>query len=244
MRTFITAGILKSIAYNANRGVKNLRVFEMGQVFFSSGEGLPYEYPAICFALTGKERDYFWRDAYSEYDFFDIKGILEGLMERFSLDFSINRSEEPFLNSNRAADIFMDGQKIGWIGEIKEEVLKTYEIEQKVYCAELRFDIIIEKGSSGVKYRQIPRYPQVTRDFSFYIDDKIPVSTLIESIKRVSPLITTVGVFDMFKKEARSISLRVVFQSFEDTLKDGEVNNLQEIIIKELTNIEGVTLRT
>jgi phenylalanyl-tRNA synthetase beta chain len=244
MRTFITAGILKSIAYNINRGVKNLRFFEMGKVFFSSGEGLPYEYPAVCFALTGKERDYFWRDAYSEYDFFDIKGILEGLMERFGLDFSINRSEEPFLNSNRAADIFMDEQKIGWIGEIKEEVLKTYEIEQKVYCAELRFDIIIEKGSSGVKYRQIPRYPQVTRDFSFYIDDKIPVSTLIESIKRVSPLITTVGVFDMFKKEARSISLRVVFQSFEDTLKDGEVNNLQEIIIKELTNIEGVTLRT
>jgi phenylalanyl-tRNA synthetase beta chain len=122
--------------------------------------------------------------------------------------------------------------------------LKLYEIEQKVYCAELRFDIILNKGNLELKYRPIPRYPQIVRDFSFYIDDTIPISALIEKIKKISSLITSVGVFDMFKKEARSISFRVVFQSFEDTLKDETVNGLQEIIIKELTKIEGITLRT
>ncbi len=244
MRTFIAAGVLKNIAYNVNRGIKNLRCFEVGKVFFKNTEGTPYEYTSICFALTGKERDFFWRETYSEYDFFDIKGVLEGFMKRFEIDFSIRRSQEPFLNNDRAADIFIEEQKVGWVGEIKEDVLKAYEIEQKVYCSELRFDIIIEKGRFAVKFSPIPRYPQVIRDFSFFVDEAIPVSTLIQHIKKISPLITSVGIFDMYKKEARSISLRVVFQSYEDTLQDTIINNLQETIIKELTGIKGVTLRT
>jgi phenylalanyl-tRNA synthetase beta chain len=95
----------------------------------------------------------------------------------------------------------------------------------------------------NVQYTPIPKYPQVTRDFTFLIADKTPVSHIIEKIKGVSPLIIDVGVFDMFKKEVRSVSFRVVFQSFEDTLKDETVNALQDIIIKEVTNIDGVMLR-
>jgi phenylalanyl-tRNA synthetase beta chain len=93
------------------------------------------------------------------------------------------------------------------------------------------------------QYHPIPRFPQVTRDFSFFIDDSIPVGMLMDRIRGASPLITSVGVFDMFKKERRSVSFRVIFQSYEDTLKDETVNRLQEIIIKELTNIDGISLR-
>ncbi len=246
MRTVITPGILKSVAYNINRGSKNLRFFETGKVFIADKEReLPREYPSISFVMTGKDRDYFWRETVPEYDFFDAKGVLEGLMERFGIAFTLERSNEPFLNTSRAGDIILDnGTKAGWIGELKDEVLQAYEIEQKVYCVELRFDILLERGPLKVQYKPIPRYPQTSRDFSFYADDVVPVSNLIEIIKKVSPLIRHVGVFDMFKKEARSIALRVVFQSFEDTLKDETVNELQDTIIKELSNIKGVTLRT
>ena len=244
MRTFIAAGVLKNIAYNLNRGAKNLRFFESGKVFYLSAESLPVEYPAACFAMTGRERGYFWRDKHPEYDFFDIKGVLEGLVNCFGLDIHIEKSVEPFLNSNKSGDVFVNNEKAGWIGEIKNEVLKTYEIEQEVYCVELRFDVIWKMSRFNViKYAPIPRYPQVTRDFTFLIADKTPASYIIEKIKGVSPLIIDVGVFDMFKKEARSVSFRVVFQSFEDTLKDETVNILQDIIIKEVTNIDGVMLR-
>jgi phenylalanyl-tRNA synthetase beta chain len=244
MRTFITAGLLKNIAYNLNRGSKNLKFYEMGKVFFQHEEGLPLEYPSVCFALTGKERDYFWREKYTDYDFYDIKGVLEGSAALFGLEFTFERTLESFLNVNNAADVLLNGIKLGWIGEIKEEVLKLYEIEQKVYGAELRFDIILKTGKIEPKYKPMPRYPHVTRDFSFYVDDGINVSMLIDKIKRVSPLIQSVGVFDMFKKEMKSISLRVVFQSYKDTLKDEEVNDLQEVIIQELTAVNGITLRT
>jgi phenylalanyl-tRNA synthetase beta chain len=245
MRTFIAAGLLKNIGYNLNRGSNNLKFFEMGKVFSVNGEGVRSEFPSVCMALSGKERDYFWREPFPEYDFFDLKGIVEGLLEDFGLKPSFVRTGEPFLNDRDSADVFIDGAKIGWVGEIKEEVLKPYEIEQKVYCAELRFDIISKTGKiESKKYRPIPRYPQVVRDFSFFIDEEIPVSLVIGKIEKASPLITSVGVFDMFKKEERSIALRVTFQSYEDTLTDEEVNSLQEAIIKEITSVNGITLRT
>lgn len=243
MRTFIAAGVLKNIAYNLNRGAKSLRFFETGKVFYLNAEGFPVEYPAVCFAMTGREREYFWRDKYPEYDFFDIKGVFEGLVNCFGLDIHIEKSVEPFLNPNKSGDVFVNDKKAGWIGEIKDEVLKFYEIEQKVYCAELRFDVIWKMSRLNVQYAPIPKYPQVTRDFTFLIADNMPVSYIIEKIKGVSPLIIDVGVFDMFKKEMRSVSFRVVFQSFEDTLKDETVNAFQDIIIKEVTNIDGVMLR-
>jgi phenylalanyl-tRNA synthetase beta chain len=95
-----------------------------------------------------------------------------------------------------------------------------------------------------VQYKAIPRYPQVTRDFAFLVDDTLLVETMIEQIETISPFIVSVGVFDMFKKETKSIALRVIFQSYDETLTDETVNALQEIIIQKVTNIPGVTLRT
>lgn len=243
MRTLIAPGMFKCIAYNLNRGGKNLRLFEKGKVFFQNSGGQPIEKTAICFAITGKEREFFWRDKFTDYDFFDIKGIMEGLMDAFGIQFSLVRSSEPFLHPMRGADIYIDDTKAGWIGEIREEVLELFEIEQNIYCTELQFDIILEKGNFEVSYQPIPRYPQVTRDFSFYVDDSVPIASLISTIKGLSPLITSVGVFDMFRRETRSVAFRVTFQSLEDTLKEETINGLQETIIQKLSNTEGISLR-
>ncbi|HOL04518.1 MAG TPA: phenylalanine--tRNA ligase subunit beta [Syntrophorhabdaceae bacterium] len=243
MRTFMAPNVLKNIAYNINRGIKNIKVFELGKVFISNNENLPEEHLNLFLAMTGKEREYFWREQPGEYDFFDIKGIIEGLAERLGLVFEIKAGKEPFLENNRSADIYIDGKKIGWLGEVREDILRLYEIEQKTYCAEIGCSVILDRGVLDFQYRAIPRYPQAIRDFSFFVDEAVPVARLIESIKNLSPLIVSVGVFDMFKKDKRSVSFRVVFQSFEETLRDETVNAIQQKIIDELTQIEGITLR-
>ena len=75
MRTFLAARLLENIAYNSNRGAKNLRLFEVGKVFFrSEGSALPRESMRLACAISGKEREYFWRDAVKDSDFFDLKG--------------------------------------------------------------------------------------------------------------------------------------------------------------------------
>lgn len=242
MRTMMTPSVLRCMAYNLNRGTKNLRFFEKGKVFFQEDERIR-EHTAICFAITGRQKEYSWKEQYTEYDFFDIKGVIEGLMERLGVSFQTAPTTEPFLDRGRSADIMIDGVKAGWAGAIGDDILRLYEIEQTIYCAELRFDIILEKGNLTLQYKPIPRYPQVTRDFSFFVDDRVPIATLVEKIKGISPLIVSVGIFDMFRKEMRSVSIRVVFQSYEDTLTDERVNALQETIIGKLTNIDGISLR-
>ncbi len=242
MRTMMTPSVLRCMAYNLNRGSKNLRFFEKGKVFFQEDERIG-ERVSLCFALTGREKEYSWKEKHADYDFFDIKGVIEGLMERLGVSFEVVPTIEPFLDRSRSADIMVDGVKAGWAGAVRDDVLGLYEIEQTIYCAELRFDIILEKGNLTLQYRPIPRYPQVTRDFSFFVDDRVPIATLVEKIKGISPLIVSVGIFDMFRKEMRSVSIRVVFQSHEDTLTDERVNTLQERIIGELTNTDGISLR-
>ncbi|HOP86582.1 MAG TPA: phenylalanine--tRNA ligase subunit beta [Syntrophorhabdaceae bacterium] len=244
MRTFMAPNVIKNIAYNINRGIKNAKLFEIGKVFHPiKNEKLPREDIHLFLALTGKERDYYWKEQYKNFDFFDIKGVVEGIGERFGLNFVFQKTKEPFLEEKYSSDVFLEDVKIGWIGEIKKDVLTLYEIEQKVYGGEVNLMPFIEKAILDFKYKSIPRYPQVVRDFSFFVDESIPASTVIDKIKEMSPLIISVDIFDMFRKEKRSISFRVVFQSFEETLRDETVNEIQEKIIKEITKIDGISLR-
>ena len=196
----------------------------------------------VC-VLTGREREYFWKGTSPELDFFDLKGVLEGMLDSFGLSLEVRRSEEPFLNRYNASDLFVGDAKAGWAGELKQEVLAAYGIEQKVYAAEVDLTMVAGQGLKERKYQPVPRYPSVVRDFSFIIEPGISVGSLIDKIKAVSPLIVSVGVFDLFKREKTSVAFRVTFQSLEDTLRDETVNELQEIIIRELTQIEGVKLR-
>ena len=245
MRTFLAAGLLENIAFNLNRGTKHLRIFEIGKVFFNAGGAeLPRESVHLCCSVTGRERDYFWREPPKELDFFDLKGVLEELLRRFDLPLEVRETEEPFLERKRAADLIVGGTKVGWMGEIREDVRAAYDVGERVWCAELDLDAITERGAGDRTYKPVPRYPAVTRDFSFYVDDEIPVADLMLKIREVSPLITSVGVFDVFRKEVRSISFRVIFQSFEDTLTDEHVNSIQQAIIDRLTETAGIKLRT
>jgi phenylalanyl-tRNA synthetase beta chain len=245
MRTFLSARLLENIAYNSNRGAKNLRLFEVGKAFFrSEGSALPRESTRLACAISGKEREYFWRDGVKDSDFFDLKGVLEGLFERFKIRLRVEKSESPFLESSEAADLFANDEKAGWIGSLGQSVRAAYGADELVWAAELDLDKLSRAGTRVRTYRPIPRYPAVVRDFSFYVPDRVPVAELVEEISAVSPLIVSVGVFDTFKKEVRSVSFRVVFQSYEDTLTDEHVNSLQRIVIERLTTREGVKLRT
>ncbi len=98
MRTILAAGLLKNVAYNTHRGAKNVRVFEIGKVFTMSGASdLPRESVHLAVAACGNEREDFWRDGTREIDFFDLKGTLEGLCERFGLEIGVGQTKEPFL---------------------------------------------------------------------------------------------------------------------------------------------------
>jgi phenylalanyl-tRNA synthetase beta chain len=244
MRTFLLPGLLKNVSYNLNRGVRNLRIFEIGKVFTRGTDGSPEERYHIAFLLTGKEREYFWREEIRDYDFFDLKGVAEAFSEKFLIDISFVRGREPFLLEGTTTDLFLGGQKIGSMGEVKGETLERYGIEQKVFACEMDLQRVLSEMAFYGTFQEIPRFPPVVRDFSFYVDEDVPVELVREKIRSISPLIKSVGIFDVYKKEKRSVSFRVVFQSLEGTLTEERISELQASIIQELVKIEGVNLRT
>lgn len=244
MRTFLLPGLLKNVSHNVNRGVRNLRIFELGKVFRKGEDGKPTEEHHIAFLITGKEREYFWRDEIRDYEFFDLKGVVEAFSERFNLGISLERGKEPFLCESSATDLLVGGERIGFMGEVRSETLEKYGIEQKVFACEMKLDGLFSKMALYGRFQEIPKFPPVVRDFSFFVDEEIPVGLLVERIKGVSPLVRSVGVFDVYKKERRSVSFRVVFQSLEGTLRDETVTELQSLIIGELTRLKGVNLRS
>ena len=150
MRTFLAARLLENIAYNSNRGAKNLRLFEVGKAFFrSEGSALPRESTRLACAISGKEREYFWRDGVKDSDFFDLKGVLEGLFERFKIRLRVEKSESPFLESGEAADVFANDEKAGWIGSLSQSVRAAYGADEPVWAAELDLDKLSQGGDAG-----------------------------------------------------------------------------------------------
>ena len=99
MRTMMIPSVLRCMAYNLNRGTKNLRFFEKGKVFFQEAATRIRERTMFCFAITGREKEYFWKQKYPEYDFFDIKGVIEGMLERLGVNCTDARSHGTFPRS-------------------------------------------------------------------------------------------------------------------------------------------------
>ncbi len=142
MRTFLAARLLENIAYNINRGTKNLRLFEIGKVFFrSDGSVLPRESMHLACAISGKEREYFWRDSVKDFDFFDLKGVLEGLFERFNLRLRVVRAEESFSRKRgRLRTSSPTTRRSAGSGRSGTSVRAAYNADEKVWCAELDLD--------------------------------------------------------------------------------------------------------
>ena len=189
MRTFLAARLLENIAYNGNRGTKNLRLFEVGKVFFRSDESLlPRESMHLACAISGKEREYFWRDTVKDFDFFDLKGVLEGLFERFNLRLRVVKAESPFLESAMRRRPLRGRQKSrldrGAPGEREGRLQRG-----RNWYGAASWTSTCSAGAGPGKGPTDP-YP-VTRPlcaiFPSYVPDRVPVADLIEEMARSLP---------------------------------------------------------
>ena len=164
MRTFLAAGVLESLAYNLNRGIRNAKVFEIGKVFFdvAARPTCPGRLSTWRAPSPARKGSISGGSLSKSFDFFDLKGVLEGLFERFSLPLEVRRTTEPFLDRATSADIFIDGAKIGWIGEVQGEGARRVTISRtRCFARNLTSTNLRAKeprrGRTG-PYRVIPQW--------------------------------------------------------------------------------------
>lgn len=242
MRTTPLNGMLTSLSTNYNRRNKNVRLYEIGNIY------LPKALPVT---ELPEERTQFTLGMYGEGDFFTMKGVIEeffdkvGLHEKISYDPNAGRS---FLHPGRQANIVYRGNVVGYLGEIHPAVTDNYAIGERVYIAVIDMPFVVEYASFDRKYTGIAKYPAVTRDISMLMKKEILVGQVEEIIeKKGGKLVESYHLFDLYEGSQieegyKSVAYSIVFRAADHTLEEKEVSAAMEKILTALEDI-GISLR-
>jgi phenylalanyl-tRNA synthetase beta chain len=249
MRTSLIPGMLDMLAYNLNRGVDNVRLFEAGSVYEYVG-GKSSETKRISIGATGSAVLPSVNQPARPYSFYDLKGDIETLLESFEhnlLYYDPHTSE--YFHPGRSARAALDGTTVAQFGQIHPDVVSARKLRQDVFAAELYLDRLYQHGLREPRYEALPRYPAVQRDFSFIFPDSVLFEIIqttvlglnLQDLRGFEPV-------EIFRGGAvpagkYSLLLRATFQSGERTLREDEIAQWSAAIIKALESLGG-TLRS
>lgn len=242
MRTSTLNGMLTSLATNYNRRNKDVRLYEIANIYIPK---------ALPLTELPDERTQFTLGMFGAGDFFDLKGIVEEFLEKVGLkglETYDPASKKPFLHPGRQANIIYDGTVIGYLGEVHPEVSETYGIGERVYIANIDMPEIVARANFDLKYKGIAKYPAVTRDISMVMEKSIMVGQVEEVIRKCGgKLLEECKLFDVYegsqiKEGFKSVAYSISFRASDRTLADQDVNTIMDKILKNLEKL-GIELR-
>ena len=240
LRTQLLTSMLTVLSTNYNRKNENVRLFEASKIFVPKSLPVteqPDEIPSLCIGMYGKDED-----------FFSLKGIVGAVVDMFAYKTEYVASSEPYLHPGRQADVLSLGEKVATFGEVHPDVAAAYDIDTKVYVAEIKLDKLFTIPQKKVIFKSLPKFPAVMRDFSFLCDKDIPVAVLENAIRSgAGNLCEKVELFDVYTGEQieegkKSVSYSVTLRSKDATLTEETVEKTVEKIFKKLENA-GAVLR-
>lgn len=242
MRTTSLNGMLTSLATNYNRRNKNVRLYELGNIYLPK---------ALPITELPEERMQFTLGMYGEGDFFSMKGVVEEFFEKVGLHKKETydpNAGKTFLHPGRQANIIYDGDVVGYLGEVHPDVADTYGIGTRAYVAVIDMPYIVEKASFDRKYSGIAKYPAVNRDISMVMPKEILVGQVEEVIaKKGGAYLESYSLFDLYegsqiKEGFKSVAYSIVFRAKDKTLEEKEISEAMERILKALEGL-GIELR-
>ena len=242
MRTTPLNGMLTSLATNYNRRNKNVRLYELGNIYLPK---------ALPLTELPKERMQFTLGMYGDGDFFSMKGVVEEFFEKIGLhkkEVYDPNSGKPYLHPGRQANILYDGVVVGYLGEVHPDVADTYGIGTRAYIAVIDMPEIVERATFDRKYTGIARFPAVTRDISMVMPKEILVGQIEDVIeKKGGAYLESYALFDIYegaqiKEGYKSVAYSIVFRAQDKTLEDAEVTEAMNRILKALEGM-GIELR-
>jgi phenylalanyl-tRNA synthetase beta chain len=258
MRTTLVPSMLNMLAYNLNHGSENVRLFEAGNVFAASSPGaMPLESKCISIGATGVVDVDLVRGlapgaSARPLTFFDLKGDIESLLAPFSqrtLEFDAQPGKDQradYYHPGRFARAVLDGATVAQFGQVHPAVAAARKLRQEVLVAEIYLNRLFEHALRAVHYEALPRFPAVERDFSFAFDEALEFEKIRQSVARlgIAELRSFVPV-EIFRGEKvgagkYSILMRAKMQSGERTLRDDEVAQWSDGIMKALEGLGGV----
>ncbi len=238
MRTTTLNGMLTSLATNYNRRNKNVRLYELGNVYLPK---------AVPVTELPDERMQFTLGMYGDGDFYTMKGVVEEFLEKVGMKKIVRYDKDagkPFLHPGRQANISYAGEVIGYLGEVHPQVLDNYNIGDRAYIAVLDMPAIYDKTTFDRKYEGIAKYPAVSRDISMIMPKSLQVGDVEEVIrKKGGSLLESYQLFDIYEGAQirlgfKSVAYSIVFRAKDHTLEDKEVSEVMDKILTALGNMD------
>ncbi len=231
LRPNLRVNLLAALSANRRHEEGGIRLFELGKVYLLRPKDLPNEPEVLCGILSGSRLEKSWRIEDDLLDFFDAKGVVEGLLSRLGVEASFEECSDESLHPNRRAAIVIAGNRLGVVGELHPKVSQAFEISGAVYLFEINLTALLPFTIGHKMFQPVPRFPAIVRD-----------------IAKSFPLVNQVTIFDVYAGEQvplgkKSLAYRITFQSPTHTLTDEEVNEVQQQILDKLSRDLGATLR-
>lgn len=240
MRTSALGGMLASLATNYNRRNKDVRLYELANVY------LPKELPL---KELPDERTQLTLGMYGEGDFFTMKGVIDALLQKMGLTGAVKYDPEAgksFLHPGRQAKVVYEGREIAWLGEVHPEVSDNFSIGQRSYVAVIEMQMLSELADFDVKYAGVPKFPAIIRDISLNMRKEVLAGRVEETIRgKGGKLVESCELFDVYEGSQitegyKSLAYKIVFRAKDRTLTDDEVNAVMEKIVGALSEKEVV----
>jgi len=252
MRTTLIPCMLENVSWNLNHQVDDIKLFEVGRVFIPQNEGeLPDEREMLVGVISGMIGDDTWGNRARKADFFDIKGIIETLLDSFRIkDYLLERTKHPTFHPGKSADLIIQEELIGVLGQVHPNVLENYDIEQEVLLFELDLEKLFKYVEEEIaSFQPLSTFPSILRDIAIIVDKDLPSRKVAAIIRSVGgELIKSIRLFDVYtgeqvSKGKKSLAWSINYHSDERTLTDKEVDKIHNNIINKLKKELNAELR-
>ncbi|HDR3203319.1 TPA: phenylalanine--tRNA ligase subunit beta [Staphylococcus aureus] len=248
LRQSLLPHLIEAASYNVARKNKDVKLFEIGNVFFANGEGeLPDQVEYLSGILTGDYVVNQWQGKKETVDFYLAKGVVDRVSEKLNLEFSYRRADIDGLHPGRTAEILLENKVVGFIGELHPTLAADNDLK-RTYVFELNFDALMAVSVGYINYQPIPRFPGMFRDIALEVDQNIPAADLLSTIHaHGGNILKDTLVFDVYQGEhlekgKKSIAIRLNYLDTEETLTDERVSKVQAEIEAALIE-QGAVIR-
>jgi len=232
--------ILRTIQWNANRGIRDLQLYEVGKVYHNGGESR-----SLIMASTGALRTKNVHEVEREFNFYDLKGDVEDLLSTFNAPFKPDHDSLPaYYHPGRAVRL---GDMLVF-GELHPDYAREYKLKHRVYIAEVDVELLLE-SKTAPSIEPVPRFPSIRRDFSLLVNKGIRYADIEQAVRDVKiPELVRVEPFDRlesgpFSESKYALAISLTYQSPDRTLTDDEVENFDKRILDSLKQRLDAELR-
>ena len=246
LRSTLCPSLLRAAAHNHNRGRDSVRLFEIARVFSRTDDGIAESW-VLASVASGFAWPVQWGSPQRLLDFYDVKGDLENLFGARASDLHFESVRHPALHPGQSARLSLDGNALGVVGALHPSLCEEFGLERVAFLFEL--DLDAWPRADTARYRPWSEYPEVHRDLALLVDDGVEAAQLLQCVRNMDlPDLRDVFVFDVyrdpkFKKDTKSVALRLIFQSGSGTLRDTAIEDLLTQVAAGLEEKLGTRLR-